>query len=94
MARKLTMVLASLFLCIGAVLAQTRVSGTVTSSEDGQPVIGASIVIIGTNQGTVTNVDGKFTLTVPAHGRLRISSIGMKTVELTASANMNVVLEP
>ena len=42
------MVLAGLFLCIGAALAQTKVSGTVISSEDGQPVIGASIVIVGT----------------------------------------------
>ena len=94
MARRLTMVLAALFLCIGAALAQTNVSGTVISSEDGQPVIGASIVIIGTKQGTVTNVDGKFTLSVPANGRIRVSFIGMKTVELVASENMKIVLDP
>ncbi|EPT34027.1 TonB-linked outer membrane protein, SusC/RagA family [Bacteroidetes bacterium oral taxon 272 str. F0290] len=88
------MVLAGLFLCIGAALAQTKVSGTVISSEDGQPVIGASIVIVGTKQGTVTNVDGKFTLSVPDRGKIRISFIGMKTVELVASENMNIVLEP
>lgn len=94
MVKKLTMVLAGLFLCIGAALAQTKVSGTVISSEDGQPVIGASIVIVGTKQGTVTNVDGKFTLSVPDRGKIRISFIGMKTVELVASENMNIVLEP
>lgn len=88
------MVLAGLFLCIGAALAQTKVSGTVISSEDGQPVIGASIVIVSTKQGTVTNVDGKFTLSVPDRGKIRISFIGMKTVELVASENMNIVLEP
>ncbi|WP_315352485.1 SusC/RagA family TonB-linked outer membrane protein [Phocaeicola abscessus] len=94
MVKKLTMVLAGLFLCIGAALAQTKVLGTVISSEDGQPVIGASIVIVGTKQGTVTNVDGKFTLSVPDRGKIRISFIGMKTVELVASENMNIVLEP
>lgn len=94
MSKRLTMMLAGLFLCVGVALAQTRVSGTVTSSEDGLPVIGASVVIIGTNQGTTTNVDGKFTLSVPAGAKLRVSSVGMQTVELSPSANMSIVLVP
>ena len=88
------MLLASLFLCIGAALAQMKISGTVISSEDGQPVIGASVVVTGTGQGTVTNLEGQFTLTVPERAKLHISSAGMKAVDVTAKDNMRVVLEP
>ncbi|MCI1731756.1 MAG: carboxypeptidase-like regulatory domain-containing protein [Prevotella sp.] len=58
MEKRLTMFLACLFLSLGMAMAQTQVSGVVTSSEDGQPVIGASIKVVGTNTGTVTDVDG------------------------------------
>lgn len=88
------MLLAGLFLCMGAALAQMKISGTVISSEDGQPVIGASVVVTGTGQGTVTNLEGQFTLTVPERAKLHISSAGMKAVDVTAKDNMRVVLEP
>ena len=88
------MLLGSLFLCMGAALAQMKISGTVISSEDGQPVIGASVVVTGTGQGTVTNLEGQFTLTVPERAKLHISSAGMKAVDVTAKDNMRVVLEP
>ena len=51
MEKRLTMLLASLFLCFGMALAQTEVSGTVISQEDGEPVIGATIMVKGTNTG-------------------------------------------
>ena len=94
MGKRFTMLLASLFLCIGAALAQMKISGTVISSEDGQPVIGASVVVTGKGQGTVTNLEGQFTLTVPERAKLHISSAGMKAVDVTAKDNMRVVLEP
>ena len=64
------MVLASLFLCIGGLFAQTRVTGTVISQDDGEPVIGATIRVSGTNVGTVTDSNGSFTITCP-EGRNR-----------------------
>ncbi len=94
MGKRFTMLLAGLFLCMGAALAQMKISGTVISSEDGQPVIGASVVVTGTGQGTVTNLEGQFTLTVPERAKLHISSAGMKAVDVTAKDNMRVVLEP
>ena len=94
MGKRFTMLLGSLFLCMGAALAQMKISGTVISSEDGQPVIGASVVVTGTGQGTVTNLEGQFTLTVPERAKLHISSAGMKAVDVTAKDNMRVVLEP
>lgn len=66
MEKRLMTFIACLFLSIGMALAQTQVSGTVTSSEDGSPVIGASIKVVGTNTGTVTNIDGNFSLNVSA----------------------------
>lgn len=86
------MFLAGLFLSIGVVMAQTQVSGTVTSAEDGGPVVGASVLIEGTKTGAVTDVDGHFTLSAPAGSRLVVSYLGMKTKTVKASANMTVAL--
>lgn len=56
-----------------------RVSGVVMS--EGEPLPGASVLVKGTHNGTVTDVDGKYTLTVPADGTLVFSFIGLKTTE-------------
>ena len=93
MKQRLTMLLACLFLMIGGVLAQTKVSGTVTSQEDGQPVIGASVLVVGTQVGTVTDAEGKFSLTVPAgRSTLRITYVGMEAIEVSARPNMRIML--
>ena len=56
------------------------VSGTVVGKDDGQPVIGANIVIKGTTTGTVSDVDGHFRLTAPRPGAtLVISFVGYRT---------------
>ena len=94
MKTRLTMIFASLFLCLGTALAQTEVNGTVVSSEDGQPVIGASIQAAGTNVGVVTDLDGKFSLTMPKGKTvLRVSYVGMETVEVVGKRNMRIVLK-
>ena len=65
MKRKLMLLLTCLFVGIGLVTAQiTKVTGTVISEEDGLPVVGASILVKGTTVGTVTDMDGKFTLSI------------------------------
>ena len=86
-----------LFIGIGLVNAQiSKVTGTVISEEDGLPVVGASVVVKGTTNGTITDMDGKFTLTnVPSSAKtLMISFIGMKTVEVPVGKNLNIVLKP
>ena len=66
-------------------MAQTKVSGTVVSHEDGQPVIGATVQVPGTNQGTVTDVNGKFELSIPeGKSTIRVTYVGMEPVEVTA----------
>ena len=94
MEKRLTAFLVGLILTIGTVFAQdSRITGTVVSHEDGEPVIGASVLISGTkNKGTVTNIDGKFTLSVAPGAKLKISAIGMKTQTVVAKNGMKVVL--
>ena len=65
MKERLTMLLACLFLMVGGAIAQTKVNGTVVNQLDNEPVIGASIMIVGTNDGTVTDANGRFELTMP-----------------------------
>lgn len=79
-------------------LAQTStVTGVVTSSEGGEPVVGASVLIVGTQRGITTDVDGKFTITnVPANAKtLRISFMGMqpKDVAITPGKTIKVMLQ-
>ena len=84
MEKKLTMILACLFLSIGMAFAQTKVTGTVLSQDDGQPVIGASVLVQGTKTGTTTNIDGQFTLNVPKGKKIQVSYIGMVTQTVTS----------
>ena len=64
MKRKLMFFMTFLFVGIGLVTAQTsRVTGVVTAEEDGLPVVGASVLVNGTTLGTITDIDGKFTIT-------------------------------
>jgi len=88
------MFFASFFLCLGTALAQTEISGTVVSSEDGQPVIGASILVVGTQNGTATDIDGHFSLSAKSGSKITVSYIGMKTQTLTGKAKMKIALDP
>ncbi len=93
MEKRLTMILACLFLSVGMALAQTKVNGTVVSQEDGEPIIGATVLIVGTQMGTVTDANGHFSLTCPAGNQtLRITYVGMEPIEVSARPNMRIVL--
>ena len=93
MKQRLTMFFACLFLGIGMALAQSRLTGVVTSDEDGEPVVAASVKAKGLNVGTVTNVDGEFTINVPVGTELEITYLGMLPKRVKASNNMRIVLE-
>ncbi len=87
------MLLACFFLVMGTALAQTKVNGTVVSQDSNEPVIGVSVMVIGTNTGTVTDTNGHFSLTVPAgKSQLRFTYVGMETLEVSARPNMRIVL--
>ena len=96
MKQKLMLLMTCLFIGVGLASAQiTKVTGTVISEEDGLPVVGASILVKGTTVGTVTDMDGKFTLTnVPSSaGTLQISFIGMRTQEVKIQSVVSIVLK-
>ena len=85
--KRLSMMLAGLFLSVGMALAQTTVTGTVVSYEDNEPIIGATIQVVGNSGiGTITDYDGNFTLEVPEGMKtLRITYVGMEPLEVAVS---------
>ena len=86
--KRISLTLASLFLFVGLALAQTKVTGTVVTYEDNEPIIGATIQVVGAaNIGTITDYDGNFSLDVPAgHKTLRITYIGMEPLDIAVSS--------
>ena len=92
---KLKSILLSVLLLAGftAFAQQITVTGVVTSSTDGYGVIGAAVMEKGTTNGTTTDFDGNFTLTVKEGAVLVFSSIGYTTLELPAQAQMSVVMD-
>lgn len=76
--RKLLSLIACLVMGSAMLMAQTVVTGTVISSEDGEPIIGAAVLVTGTTTGTTTDFDGKFSLKVPSDAKsLTVSYVGM-----------------
>ena len=94
MKERLTMLMVSLFLFMGTALAQTKVSGTVLSQEDGQPIIGAAVKVVGTNTGMLTDVNGRFNVTLPAgKDQLEITYLGFEGKTVKAKNGMRVFLK-
>ena len=92
--KKLTYLLFCLVLGIGVATAQTtKITGSVISADDNEPIIGASIVVKGTMVGTVTDFNGAFSLDVPSSAKtLVISYVGMESQEVGVSSRVNVKL--
>ncbi len=95
MLRKMFSAILCLLLTTSIALAQSKqVSGRVISADDGLPVIGASVIAAGTSTGTVTDLDGYFSMEIPSSVKfLKISYVGMRTVEATAKPNMIINLQ-
>ena len=93
--RKLRFLLTCLLMVgIGLVNAQSKsASGKVVSAEDGQPVIGATVLIKGTTVGTITNTDGEFKINLQGNAKdLIISYVGMKTLQVEGKTDMVITL--
>jgi TonB-linked SusC/RagA family outer membrane protein len=94
MKQRLTLFFVSLFLFVGTALAQTKVTGTVLSQEDGQPIIGAAVKVVGTQTGALTDVNGAFSVSLPeGKKQLEISYLGFESKTVTAKAGMRVFLK-
>ena len=94
MKERLTMFMISLFLFAGSALAQTKVSGTVLSQEDGQPIIGAAVKVVGTSTCMLTDVNGRFDVTLPAgKNQLEITYLGYVTQTVQAKNGMRIFMK-
>lgn len=98
MKKSLLFWLLGIMLGMTQVLAQSRtISGVVTDADDGQPLIGVNVLVKGTTNGAVTDIDGKYSISgAPAEGVLVVSYVGYATLEvsLTPSNVLNVSLRP
>lgn len=95
MIKKIVLSLITVLSFCSLALAQNKqVTGTVTD-EKGEPVIGATVVAEGTSAGTATNVEGQFSLMVPANATLAISYLGYKTdkISVAGQTTINVTLK-
>ena len=88
------MFLATMVLCVGSVLAQTKVAGTVLSQEDGQPIIGAAIKVVGTTTGVLTDVNGRFSVVMPeGKDQLEVTYLGYESKTVKAKNGMRIFLQ-
>lgn len=95
MERKIVLLLAYLLVSIGLLTAQiSRVTGVVKSAEDGEPIIGATILVEGTSIGTITDMDGKFVISnLPSSAKtLLISFVGMVSQEVKIQEGLMTIL--
>jgi TonB-linked SusC/RagA family outer membrane protein len=84
----------TLFLTVTALFAQRTITGTV-ADEKGNPLANVSVAVKGTTSGTTTNVDGTYSLGVPANGRILVfTSVDMapREVSITSSSSISVTL--
>ncbi|MBQ6309809.1 MAG: carboxypeptidase-like regulatory domain-containing protein, partial [Prevotella sp.] len=89
------MFLALMVFCTSSVFAQKKVTGTVIDAT-GEPVIGASVMVKGSSNGSVTDLDGNFTLNnVPENATLVFSYVGFRTQDISVAGktNFKVTLE-
>ena len=85
-------ILLSLMLAVSA-FADINVKGKVIDADGSEPLIGVSILVEGTTQGTITDFDGNFEMTVPDKAVLQFSYIGYKTISVRAVESMSVIME-
>ena len=81
-----------LFLSLGAYAQQISVRGHVKDVA-GEPIIGANVVVKGTTNGAITDLDGNFVLNAPQNSVISITFIGYKPVEVKAAPSVIVTLE-
>ena len=96
MKKRLFTLITMLLIGVYAAFAQQTitVNGTVVSEDNGEPVIGASILVLGTTKGTITDIDGHFTLNeIAANAQLKVSYVGMLTQTVKAAHKLTIILK-
>ena len=83
--KKVRFIILAVALCLGSLTAFAQnitIKGKVTDGANGEPIPAATVLLKGTTRGTVTNLEGEYSLSAPANGVLVFSTIGYKAVEL------------
>ena len=89
--KKLTMFLIAVMTCLGLYAQDVKVTGKVVSSTDGEPLIGATVMVKGSSSGTATDIEGKFTVQVRNGSTLLVTYVGYKPQELKVRGAMTDV---
>ncbi len=92
MVRKLVLSLIAVLGVAFAIAQNKQVSGTVTDA-NGAPVVGATVMVEGTNVGTTTGADGTFTVSAPANATLAVSFIGFEAQKIAVAGKTNIVVK-
>lgn len=90
--KRFSSIFLSLMLAVSA-FADINVKGQVIDADGSEPMIGVSVMVVGTTAGTITDFDGNFEITVQDKAVLQFSYIGYKTIEVRAVENMQVIME-
>jgi len=97
MKNKLLIALLLFFSMIGSTFAQSTISGVVTGADDGQGIPGVNVVVDGTTQGTITDMDGNYSLSVDETAvSLVFTFVGYdaQTVDINGQTQINIILNP
>jgi hypothetical protein len=90
--RRLSLILISILTVVCAYAADVKVTGTVISASDGDPIIGASVTVKGSKAGVSTDIDGRFAIMAPVGSKLSVEYIGYKPAEYNVSGAANGVI--
>lgn len=93
--RKITIMLVCLLFAAQAAFAQKKVTGSVTSAEDGSGIPGVTVLVKGTTLGTTTNVNGQYEIVAQPTATLVFSVVGMKSIEVAVGDRsvINIIME-
>ena len=92
--RQTTMLMLGLFLLVSQCLfAQSRIIKGTVYDEHKDALIGASVILKGTSQGTITDIDGNFSLDVPQNSTIAISYIGCETQEIKITGAKTLIVK-
>ncbi len=86
---RITLVSVSFLLCNTIVMAQSLKTGRITDT-DGEPLVGVTVQEIGTNNGTVTDIDGTYKLNTKADAKLKVSYIGFKSQTISPGQSIKL----
>ncbi|MGM9842612.1 MAG: SusC/RagA family TonB-linked outer membrane protein [Muribaculaceae bacterium] len=88
------LLISCLMIGLGASAETTQITGKVVSEADGEPIIGASVLVKGSSLGTMTDVDGQFKLNVPTEAKtLVVTYVGMKKAEVAVANNLTISMQ-